>query len=126
MPENSTPIDAYLAGVQPEQRAALQRLRELIHATVPEAEECISYGLPAFRLGSPIAGFGATANHCAYYPMSGGVIGELKDLLRGFPTSKGAVRFQPAAPLPDAVVRALLRARLREIGREDRAALIAE
>mgnify|MGYP003345702784 FL=1 len=58
-------IDEYLAGVSEEQRVALQKLRETIHALVPEAEECISYQLPAFRTKRPLVGFGVGKNHCA-------------------------------------------------------------
>jgi uncharacterized protein YdhG (YjbR/CyaY superfamily) len=68
-------IDDYLANLPSEQRAALERLRRAIQAAAPSVEECISYSLPAFRInGQLVAGFGATANHCSYYPMSGSVV----------------------------------------------------
>ena len=64
-------IDEYLAGVSADQRAALEKLRQTVRAVAPKAEECISYGLAAFRLnGRPLVAFGATANHCAFYPMN--------------------------------------------------------
>src|SRR5213596_1009161 len=67
MKQKSRTIDDYLAGVSPDERAVLQRLRETILATAPEAEECISYGIPAFRLnGRSLVFFGAWANHCAF------------------------------------------------------------
>ena len=61
-----------------ENRVALQNVRSAIHAAAPSAEECISYGMPAFRLnGRLIAGFRAAAKHCSYYPMSGATVATL-------------------------------------------------
>jgi uncharacterized protein YdhG (YjbR/CyaY superfamily) len=108
-------IDEYLAGVSEDQRAALQRLRRTIQAAAPGAEECISYRLPAFRLdGRMLVAFGATAAHCAFYPMSSTTIEAHKDELRSYDTSKGTIRFQPDRPLPAAMVRKLVRARIVE------------
>ena len=68
-------IDEYLAAVNADQRAALEKLRRTIRTVAPKAEECISYGLPAFRLnGRPLVAFGAWANHCAFYPMSSATV----------------------------------------------------
>jgi uncharacterized protein YdhG (YjbR/CyaY superfamily) len=109
-------IDDYLARVVPAQRAALARLRQTIRKAVPEAEECISYAVPAFRIGDKVlVGFGASAKHCSFFPMSGRTIGDHAELLANYETSKGAIRFTPAAPLPDALVRKLIKARLAEI-----------
>ena len=108
-------IDEYLVGVSPDKRAALQKLRETIRSIVPEAEEGFSYGMPAFRLdGKPIAGFAAAAKHCTYFPMSGSTVEALKKELKGYDTSKGAVRFQPDKPLPVALVRKLIKTRIKE------------
>jgi uncharacterized protein YdhG (YjbR/CyaY superfamily) len=115
MPAKFKSIDEYLAGVDDDKRAALEKLRKTIKSVVPKAEECFSYGLPAFRLnGKPIAAFAAAAKHCAYYPMSGSVIAVLREELKDFETSKGAIRFQPGKPLPAALVRKLIKARLAE------------
>jgi uncharacterized protein YdhG (YjbR/CyaY superfamily) len=107
-------IDEYLAGVRPEQRPVLEKIRQTIRAAAPGAEECISYQLPAFRLNGPLVGFGATANHCAFYPMSGSIVEAFKKELAGYDTSKGTIRFQPDRPLPAALVRKLVKARLAE------------
>ena len=108
-------IDEYLAGMRPDQRAALQKVRAAVRAAAPRAEEGFSYGLPAFRLdGKPIAGFAATAKHCSYYPMSGSITEALRDELAGYETSKGAIHFQPDAVLPTALVRKLVKARIAE------------
>lgn len=108
-------IDEYLAGVNDEQRAALQKLRKTINTIVPNAEECISYGVAAFRLdGQPIAGFGASANHCTYFPMSGATVAALKTDLKDYETSKGAIRFPVDQSLPVALVRKLIKTRIAE------------
>jgi 3-methyladenine DNA glycosylase AlkD/uncharacterized protein YdhG (YjbR/CyaY superfamily) len=107
-------IDAYLARLAPGPRAALERLRKQIREAAPGAEECISYGLPAFRLDGPLVAFGATSKHCAFYPMSGTIVGALAADLEEFDVSKGTIRFQPDQPLPAALVRKIVRARIRE------------
>jgi uncharacterized protein YdhG (YjbR/CyaY superfamily) len=108
-------IDEYLAGVSEEQRVALERLRATIRAAAPTAEECISYGLAAFRLdGKPLVAFGATPRHCAFYPMNGQTVADFADELEGFQTSKGTIRFQPDKPLPVALVKRLVKARIAE------------
>ena len=86
-------IDEYLAGVSPENRAALQKVRLAVHAAAPGADECISYGMPAFRLnGKLIAGFKAAANHCSFHPMSGDTAATLEADLTGYDTSRGTIR----------------------------------
>lgn len=107
-------IDDYLASVDPEQRTALEALRKTIHAAAPAAEECISYGIPAFRLNGMLVGFGATKKHCAFYVMSGTVLDGFQDELKGRDTSKGTIRFQASKPLPAALVRKLVKARIAE------------
>ena len=109
-------IDEYFAPLPVEQRAALQKLRKAIKAAAPKAEECINYGLAAFRLdGKSIAGLGASANHLSYYPMSGSITNRLAGDLAGYETSKGAIRFPVNKPLPAALVRKLVKARMAEI-----------
>ena len=108
-------IDDYLAALSDEKRVALEKLRKTIRAAAPKAEECISYGLAAFRLdGKPLVAFGATANHCAFYLMSGSTVAKHQDQLKEYDTSKGAVRFQADKPLPVALVRKLVKARIAE------------
>ena len=106
-------IDDYLARVSSGQRAALNRLRKAIQAAAPRAEECISYQLPAFRLdGRMLVWFGAGTNHCAFYP--GAVVQAFKSELRDYKTSKGTIRFQPDHPIPAALVRKLVIARIAQ------------
>lgn len=108
-------IDEYLAALTDDKRAALEKLRKTIRATVPKAEEYISYGLAAFRLnGKPLVAMGATANHCAFYPMSSSTVEAHKDELKDYDTGKGTIRFQADKPLPVALVRKLVKARIAE------------
>jgi uncharacterized protein YdhG (YjbR/CyaY superfamily) len=114
--KRSRTIDEYLVGVDANSRAALQRLRRAIHAAAPDAEECISYGMPAFRLdGKLIAGFRAAAGHCSFHPMSGATVATLRAELAGYDTSPGTIRFSPRAGLPAALVRRLVKARIAEL-----------
>src|SRR3989442_199410 len=108
-------IDEYLARAKPEQRATLEKLRKTIYAVAPNVEEGISYGLAAFKLnGRPLVYFGAWANHCAFYPGSSTLAKKFQGQLKKFVTSKGTIRFTPDKPLPAALVRKLVRARMAE------------
>jgi len=109
-------IDDYLAGVNGDRRGALEKLRKAIHAAAPKAEECISYGIPAFRLnGRLLVGFGAWANHCSFYPMSSTTLRKFQCDVEDFQTSKGTLRFSPDKPLPASFVKKLVQARIAEI-----------
>jgi uncharacterized protein YdhG (YjbR/CyaY superfamily) len=105
-------IDEYLAACKPAQREALGKLRKTICAIVPQAVECISYGMPAFRVdGRVVAGFAATSSGCSYYPFSGTTLDGLGDLLDGYSRTKSALHIAPGRSLPATLVRALIRAR---------------
>ena len=117
MADKPETIDECLATLSDDKRAALEKLRKTIKAAAPKAEECISYGLAAFRLdGKPLVAFGATANHCAFYLMSGSTVEAHLDELKDYATSKGTIRFQADNPLPAALVRKLVKARIAENG----------
>lgn len=107
-------VDEYLAGVDESQRGALERLRRQIRAAAPGAEEYVTYQLPAFRWNGPLVAFGAAARHCAFYPMSGRLVAQFARELAGFETSKGTIRFQPAKPIPAALIRRMVKARMAE------------
>jgi len=107
-------IDQYLAALSDDKRTALEKLRKIIRAAAPNAEECISYQLPAFRLNGMLVAFGATANHCAFYPMSSSTVEAHKAELKDYDTSKGTIRFPADKPLPAALVRKLVKARIAE------------
>lgn len=108
-------IDDYLAKLSGQRLSALQQLRKTIRSILPRAEECISYGLPAFRLdGEVVAGFAATSKGCSYYPFSSATLPALASELRGYVTTKGALQFDAEKPLPVALVRKLIKTRRSE------------
>jgi len=108
-------IDQYLANVRPSNRKTLHKLRQTIQTAVPNAEECISYGIPAFRLnGRSLVFFGAWRSHCAFYPGSAATLKNFRNELKNFQTSKGTIRFSPDKPLPVALVKKLVKTRIAE------------
>jgi uncharacterized protein YdhG (YjbR/CyaY superfamily) len=107
-------IDAYLAALCADNRAALSKLRKAITAAAPGAEECISYGIPAFRWhGRVIVFFHAATHHCSFFPGAHPIAAHAAELA-DYHTSKGTVRFSPDEPLPAALVRKLVKARMAE------------
>jgi uncharacterized protein YdhG (YjbR/CyaY superfamily) len=111
-------IDEYLAAVDEPKRTTLEKLRQTIRSIIPDAEECISYGMPAFRLdGKVIAGFAAFKNHLSYLPHSGSVLGELSNDLVGYESTEGSLHFPIDKPLPKALVKKLIASRLNEVRR---------
>ncbi len=107
-------IDEYLALLAEDKRAALEKLRKAIRAAVPEAKECISYQVPAFRLhGKLFVAFGAAKSHCSFYPGTR-PIEACKADLAAYDTSKGTIRFPPGKPLPATLVKKLVKARLAQ------------
>ena len=108
-------VDKYLASLGQPKRRTLEALRQMILEIVPEAEQCISYGMPAFRLqGKIIAGFAAFKNHLSYLPHSGSVISELGDKVSQYKTSSGALQFRIYRPLPKTLVRKLISVRKKQ------------
>jgi uncharacterized protein YdhG (YjbR/CyaY superfamily) len=108
-------IDQYLDALEEPKRATLARLRQTILDILPDAEQGISYGVPAFMVrGKTIAGFAAFKNHLSYLPHSGSVFPQLKDELRGYSTSSGALRFGIEQPLPVPLVEKLIAVRLQQ------------
>jgi uncharacterized protein YdhG (YjbR/CyaY superfamily) len=108
-------IDQYLDALEEPKRATLALLRQMILNLLPEAEQGISYGVPAFRVrGKTIAGFAAFKNHLSYLPHSGSVFPQLRDELKGYATSAGALRFDIGHALPAPLVEKLIAVRLRQ------------
>lgn len=109
-------VDAYLAKVEEPKRTTLQQLRDTILGLVPEAEEVISYQVPAFRLkGGVVAGFAAFKNHLSYLPFSGSVLPKLEAEIGGYSHTVSALHFPIDRPLPSALVEKLVDLRLSEI-----------
>jgi uncharacterized protein YdhG (YjbR/CyaY superfamily) len=113
---SSSEIDAYLADVAEPQRSVLNALRATILSLAPNAEECISYKIPAFRVdGHVVAGFAAFKNHLSYLPFSGSVLPALHASLEGHARTKSALHFNELTPLSRDLVALLLQTRLAEI-----------
>ena len=109
-------IDAYLATIPATHRAALKKLRGQIKKLYPKATEHISYGMPLFKLhGHPLAGFRAAKRHSGLFVWSSTALGTLGDMLDGYDTATGMVRFAPDKPLPARIIKAVLGARAKEI-----------
>jgi len=108
-------IDEYLAGVPEPARTTLNKIRAAIRSAVPrEATEAISYRMPTFKYKGALMAFGAFKNHCSLFPMSMAVIAEFKNELKGFPTSKGTIHFPLDKPLPAALVKKMVKARVAQ------------
>jgi uncharacterized protein YdhG (YjbR/CyaY superfamily) len=108
-------VDAYLRGLEEPKRGTLQTLRSTILEVLPDAEQVISYGMPAFRVGGKtVAGFAAFKAHLSYLPFSGSVLSQLADELKGYTMTKSALHFPVDEPLPKALVEKLIAARVAE------------
>ncbi|HKF32985.1 MAG TPA: DUF1801 domain-containing protein [Jatrophihabitantaceae bacterium] len=110
-------IDTYLADLDEPKRTTLQQLRQDILEVVPDAEECISYGMPAFKVrGKTVAGFAAFKNHLSYLPHSGSVLPALAADIADYDGTKGSLHFTVDQPLPNDLVTKLVTARLQQLG----------
>jgi uncharacterized protein YdhG (YjbR/CyaY superfamily) len=116
MAKKKSPIDQYLAHVPDADRRALERIRGIVMKAYPTAKESTYYGLPAFTLnGKAFIALRSTRRHCSLHPLSGSVVDALADKLANFETSKGTIRFTPDRPLPEPLVRAVLKCRAGEL-----------
>jgi uncharacterized protein YdhG (YjbR/CyaY superfamily) len=108
-------IDEYLANVSEPARSTLNRIRATIRSVAPsDTTEGISYRIPTFHYKGPLVGFAAFSNHCSLFPMSGSLIKAFKNELKEFQTSKGTIRFPVNKPLPAALVKKLVKARIAQ------------
>jgi uncharacterized protein YdhG (YjbR/CyaY superfamily) len=106
-------VDKYLAKVPEPARSTLQKVRAMIRkAAPPEATEAISYGIPAFKLNGMLVAYAAFKEHCSFFPASGTLLKEFAEALKGYPSSKGTIRFAVDEPLPEELVRKLVEARV--------------
>jgi len=110
-------VDAYLAGLQEPKRSTLEQLRRTILDVIPDAEEGISYKVPAFRLdGKVVAGFAAFKDHLSYLPFSGSVLAQMQKDLAGYTMTKSALHFPVDRSLPKPLVKKLIQVRMGEVG----------
>jgi uncharacterized protein YdhG (YjbR/CyaY superfamily) len=113
-------IDAYLVEVPEPQKSTLKALRKMIQAALPGAVECITYGVPTFKVdGEAIAGFAAYKNHCTYFPMSGSVLTVMKEDVAKYETSSGALKFAIDKPLPSTLVKRLINVRIKDVAAKE-------
>jgi uncharacterized protein YdhG (YjbR/CyaY superfamily) len=113
--EENQRVEEYLAGLREPERAALERLRDLIRAAAPDATEAISYQMPAFKdRGRGLVAYAAFKDHCSLFPMSTKVFDVLGGELEPYRSSKGTIRFTVDDPLPDSLVTRVVQARLAE------------
>ncbi len=108
-------VDEYLAGVPEPARSTLEKIRATIRSVVPaEATEAISYGMPAFRYKGALVGYAAFKDHCSFFPMNSALIVEFAEELKGYSTAKGTIRFPSDRPLPAALVKKMVKARVAD------------
>jgi uncharacterized protein YdhG (YjbR/CyaY superfamily) len=108
-------VDEYLAGTPEPPRSTLQHIRKVIRSVVPkETTEVISYRIPMFKFNGMLVGYAAFAKHCSLFPTGSGVIEKFAKELEGYHTSRGTIRFPPDRPLPDALIRKIVKQRVKE------------
>lgn len=107
-------VEEYLNDVPADKRFALDKLRKVIQSVVPKAEEYISYGMPTFKYNGPLVSYAAFKEHCSLFPWGGSLIKKYADELKPFKTSKGTIQFTVDKPLPVALVKKLVKERMKE------------
>ena len=111
-PKPST-VEEYLSGITGQARERLEELRAVILAAAPDAEEVISYGMPAVRLRRVLVYYAAAKEHIGFYPTASPIVA-FKDELARYETSKGAIRFPLDKPIPKALVKKIVAFRVKE------------
>jgi uncharacterized protein YdhG (YjbR/CyaY superfamily) len=108
-------VDEYLAGTPEPARSTLKHIRAVIKSVVPkETTEVISYRIPMFKYNGMLVGYAAFKKHCSLFPTGSGVLDQFEKELRGYRTSKGTIQFPSDKPLPDTLVKKIVRARVKE------------
>lgn len=106
-------VDAYLQAVEnADYRRLLDRIRSIIREEAPDAQECISYGMPGYKLNGPLVYFAAFKKHLSLFPA--GIVAQYATELASFKTSKGTIQFTPESPLPEELIRRIVRDRVQE------------
>jgi uncharacterized protein YdhG (YjbR/CyaY superfamily) len=108
-------VDEYLAGIPEPAQSTLKHIRAVIRSVVPsETTEVISYGIPMFKYRGMLVGYAAFKKHCSLFPTGSGVLDRFEKELKGYRTSKGTIQFPSDKPLPDALVKKIVKARVKE------------
>ena len=112
-PNDTEGVNKYIANLPLEQQIALERVRQIIKNTVPEAIEFISYKMPAYRYHGMLCGFAAFKKHCSYFPWDSKTVEDFKTELKDFKTSAGTIQFTPEKPIPNTLLKKILQARVK-------------
>ncbi len=108
-------VDEYLAGVPEPAQSTLKHIRKVIQSVVPKGTtEVISYGMPMFKLNGMLVGYAAFKDHCSLFPTGSGVIEKFAKELKDYPTSRGTIRFPSDKPLPDALLKKIVKERVTQ------------
>jgi uncharacterized protein YdhG (YjbR/CyaY superfamily) len=108
-------VDEYLAGVPEPARSTLKRMRAVIRSMVPpETTEVISYGIPTFKYKRGLVAFAAFTNHCSFFPLGASVLDLFQEELKEFRVSKGTLHFPLDKPLPTALLKKIVKARIEQ------------
>jgi len=114
-PAKAADVESYLAACPEPHRTTLEKLRATIRSVVPkETTEAISYGMPSFRYNGGLVGYAAFKGHCSFFPMNGSLVDEFEDELKAYKTSKGTIQFPADKPLPTALVKKMVKARVAQ------------
>jgi len=114
MPSSSKAVDAYIKKQSPAVQKILNELRALIKDTVPDVEETMTYSMPAYKYHGYLVVFRASKNHYGLYTMNGSSVEKMKDILVGYETAKGTIRFPYDKPLPKTLIKKILKIRMKE------------
>lgn len=114
-PDKAPDVETYLARCPEPHRTTLEKLRATIGSVVPKGTtEAISYGMPSFQYKGGLVGYAAFKDHCSFFPMNGSLVGEFADELKAYKTSKGTIQFPADKPLPSALVKKMVKARISQ------------
>lgn len=111
-------VDEYLKMLPDDAHNALQRLRNIIKSVVPDAKERISYMVPIISLNRDLVGFSSQKNHCSFYTMSPALVKRMEKELRNYKVSGATIHFKPDEPLPESLIKKIVKERIRESGRK--------
>jgi len=114
-PEKAADVESYLAACPEPHRTTLEKLRATIRSVVPkETSEAIKYGMPSFQYKGGLVAYAAFKQHCSFFPMNGSLVGEFADELKAYKTSKGTIQFPVDKPMPAALVKKMVKARVAQ------------
>jgi uncharacterized protein YdhG (YjbR/CyaY superfamily) len=112
--KTADPVGNYIMAMPQKTQEVLRKLRAIIRSAAPDAEEMISYQMPAYKFHGMLVGFAGYKNHCGFYPWNGHTAADFEKELEGYKTSKGAIQFPLDAPLPEKLIQKIIKTRIKE------------